>query len=87
MAEIVIPQHGTSSAIKTGWVCLIVGLLLMLIPFPLLYISGPLCGVACILAIVGLAHGHTGKGIALLIASLVLPPLFWLLGWAIVAAM
>lgn len=87
LSEIAMPQQSTSSALKTGWICLSIGLLLMLIPFPLLYISGPLCGVAGILAIVGLAHGHTGRGIALLIASLVLSPLFWLVGLAVLTVM
>jgi hypothetical protein len=59
MGETAIPQQTTSDAIKAGWVCLILGLILMLIPFPLFYIFGPLCVVAFILAIVGLAKGQT----------------------------
>ena len=87
MGETAIPQQTTSDAIKAGWVCLILGLILMLIPFPLFYIFGPLCVVAFILAIVGLAKGQTGKGIALLISSLVLPPIFWFIGWGVLGAM
>ena len=87
MNETTIPQQLTSGAIKAGWVCLILGIVLMFIPFPLFFIFGPLCGVAFILAIVGLAKGHTGKGITLLISSIVLPPIFWLIGLAIFGAM
>jgi len=87
MNETTMPQQTTSGAIKAGWVCLILGLVLMLIPFPLFYIFGPLCGVAIILAIVGLAKGQTGKGIALLISSLVLSPIFYFIGLAILGAM
>jgi hypothetical protein len=83
MDETAISQQTTSGPIKAGWVCLILGLVLMLIPLPLFYIFGPLCGVAFILAIVGLAKGQTGKGITLLISSLVLPPIFWFIGLAI----
>jgi general secretion pathway protein G len=79
-------QQTTSGAIKAGWACLILGLVLMLIPFPLFYIFGPLCGVAFILAIVGLAKGQTGKGIILLISSLVLPPMCWFIGLAILGS-
>lgn len=87
MSETAIPRQATSPALKTGWVCLSIGLMLMLIPFPLFYIFGPLCSVALILAIVVLAHGQTGPGLMLLIASLVLPPVFWLIGWGILGAM
>lgn len=87
MDETAILQQPMSGAIKAGWVCLLLGLVLMLIPFPLFYIFGPLCSVAFILAIVGLAQGQTGKGIALLISSIVLPPIFWFIGLGIVAAM
>jgi hypothetical protein len=81
-----IPPQTMSGTIKTGWICLALVLALMLIPFPLFYIFGPLCGVALILAIVGLAQGQTGKGIALLISSIVLPPIFWIIGLAILGS-
>ena len=86
MNETAVQQEQTFGALKAGWVCLVLGLVLMLIPFPLFYVFLPLCGVAFILSIVGLAKGQTAKGITLLICSIVLPPVFYFIGLAILGA-
>lgn len=86
MNDTATQQESTSGALRAGWVCLALGLVLMLIPFPLFYVFWPLCGVAFILSIVGLAKGQTGKGLTLLLCSVILPAIFYFIGLAILGA-
>lgn len=74
-----------------GWVCLALSCAFMFVPFAGIFIGGCLAFVAFVLAIVVLAKGEVGSGIALLLCSLILPPIFGViasvLGIAILAGM
>jgi hypothetical protein len=83
MNELVSESQNSSSAIKAGWTCLVLALILILIPFPLFYLYMPISSVAFILAIIGMAKGFVGKGIVLLISSIILPAIFFFIGLGI----
>ena len=81
-------QPHKSAPVKATWVCLIVAWVLFLIPIPGagLFVGWPLNLVAFILAIVVMARGYTGKGLVPLLASLVVSPIVYFIGIAVLAA-
>jgi hypothetical protein len=80
-------QPHKAAPIKATWVCLIVAWVLFLIPIPGagLFVGWPLNLVAFILAIVVMARGFTGKGLIPLLASLVVSPIVYFIGIAVLA--
>ena len=62
---------------------MLLGLIAIVVPLPLTWLYVPLFGVAVIAAIVAICQGAAGRGILLLIATLVLPPILWVL-WVMV---
>ena len=86
MTDTSLEMKPGAGALKAGWACLVLGIILMLVPFPLFYLYWPLCIVAFILAIVVLSKGQTTNGIVLLAASILLPPIFYFIGLAIFGA-
>ncbi|HZH44276.1 MAG TPA: hypothetical protein VEY50_09365 [Lysobacter sp.] len=77
-----------SAPVKATWVCLILAWVLFLIPLPGagVFVGWPLNLVAFILAIVVMARGFTRKGLIPLIASLVVSPIVYFIGWGILGA-
>jgi hypothetical protein len=74
-------------SLKAGWICIGCGSLAIVLLGPLGFIvAGPLTLVSLVLAIIGMAKNNTGGGIALFIASLVLPSLVFVL-WLILVAL
>lgn len=85
-----------SNPIKTGWITLLLGLFfcaiwglnggLFIIGFPSLltmaaiFLSMPLLLASLILSIVGMCKNQPGKGTILLIATMILPALFVVIG-------
>ncbi|GAA5004802.1 hypothetical protein FNZ56_06750 [Pseudoluteimonas lycopersici] len=80
-------QPHKSAPIKATWVCLIVAWVLFLVPIPGagLFVGWPLNLVAFILAIVVMARGFTSKGLIPLLASLVVSPIIYFIGIAVLA--
>lgn len=72
---------------KAGWNCLILGLVLMLIPFPLFWIYIPLFLATFIMSIITMSKDDIENGIVLLIAVCILPGIFWLIGIYIMGEM
>jgi hypothetical protein len=77
-----------TSLVKPGWVVLIVGWVIMLLPIPLTgWLGGVIAGIGgCVLAIVNLARGVVGIGIAQLLCALVVTPIVYWIGLAIFGA-
>lgn len=80
-------QPNKSAPIKATWMCLMVAWVLFLIPIPGagLFVGWPLNLVAFILAIVVMARGFTSKGMIPLLASLVVSPIVYFIGIAVLA--
>jgi hypothetical protein len=76
-----------SAPVTATWICLVVAWVLFLIPIPGvgLFVGWPLNLVAFILAIVVMARGFTGKGMIPLLASLVVSPIVYFIGIAVLA--
>lgn len=62
-----------------GWLCFILGLFVMYISLWAFYIYAPLLLVALVLGIVAMAQRRILMGIALLLSTLIIPPVFGLL--------
>lgn len=73
--------------IKATWICLGIAWVLFLLPIPGagIFVGWPLNVVAFILAIVVMARGRTMPGLAPLICSLVVSPIVYLIGLAVLA--
>lgn len=73
--------------VKATWICLIIAWVLFLLPIPGvgMFVGWPLNLVAFILAIVVMTRGLTGKGLIPLIASLVVSPIIYFIGLAVLA--
>ena len=72
------PQEAVTAILRAGWICFCVGAVMM----PLLLIVPvyvPVFLAAATLGIIAMAKGRTGQGLALLLCSLILPPLAALL--------
>lgn len=77
-----------TSLVRPAWIVLIVGWLIMLVPFPMTgWLGGIIAGMGgCILAIVNLARGVVGMGIAQLLCALAVTPIVYWIGLAIFGA-
>ena len=73
--------------VKAAWICLITAWVLFLLPIPgiSLFVGWPVNLVAFILSIVVMTRGLTGKGMVPLIASLVVSPIIYFVGLAVMA--
>lgn len=76
-----------SAPVKATWICLAIAWLTFLIPLPGigLFIGWPLNLVAFILSIVVMSRGYTAKGLIPLVSSLVVSPIVYFIGVAILA--
>lgn len=76
-----------TAPVKATWICLIVAWVLFLLPIPGvgMFVGWPLNLVAFILAIVVMARGYTSKGLIPLIASLLVSPIVYFIGLAVLA--
>ena len=76
-----------ASLVKTAWIVLIVGWVIMLVPIPFTgWIGWLVAGVGgCVLAIVNLVRGVVGIGIAQLLCALIVTPIVYWIGLAILA--
>ncbi|RPE74640.1 OB-fold protein [Vulcaniibacterium tengchongense] len=77
-----------SAPVKATWVCLIVAWILFLLPLPGVgvFVGWPLNLVAFILAIVVMARGFTKQGLLPLLASLIVSPIVYFIGLAVLGA-
>lgn len=77
-----------TSLVKTGWIILIVGWVIMLLPIPMTgWLGGVIAGIGgCVIAIVNLVRGVVGIGIAQLLCALVVTPIVYWIGLAIFGA-
>lgn len=77
-----------ASLVKPGWIVLIVGWVIMLLPVPLTgWLGGVVAGIGgCVLAIVNMARGVVDIGIAQLLCALVVTPIVYWIGLAIFGA-
>jgi hypothetical protein len=71
-------------AVFGGWVSLSVAIGSIFVPFPTFWFYGPLILAAFVCGIVAIAQGKAGAGIALLLCSLILPPMAIALFWTAV---
>lgn len=79
--------QGTNAAAKAAWVCLGIAWLTFLLPVPGIgiFIGWPLNLVGFILAIVAMAKRGAGAGLFQLIASLIVSPIVYFVGLAVLA--
>ncbi len=86
MNEAATAPHDTS-LVKAGWIVLIVGWVIMLVPFPGTgWIGGMIAVIGgCVLAIINLTRGLTGAGIAQLLCALFVTPIVYWIGFTIFA--
>ncbi|HEY4583945.1 MAG TPA: hypothetical protein VIG88_13965 [Lysobacter sp.] len=85
--ETMPPAAPRTAPVKATWVCLAIAWLTFLLPIPGigLFIGWPLNLVAFVLAIVVMSRGYTAKGLIPLISSLVVSPIVYFVGVAILA--
>jgi hypothetical protein len=76
-----------TSLVKPAWIVLVVGWLLMLVPFPGTgWIGGMIAGIGgCVLAIINLTRGVVGVGIAQLVCALLVTPVVYWIGFLLFA--
>ncbi len=77
-----IKTNVKQGAIIGGWLCFILGLIVMYISMWVFFIYGPLLIAALILSIVGMAQRRIVTGMVLLLVTLIVPPV---LGFALAA--
>ncbi len=77
-----------TAPVKATWICLIIAWVLFLIPVPGagLFVGWPLNLVAFILAIVVMARGKTAGGLIPLLASIIVSPIVYFVGLAVLGA-
>jgi hypothetical protein len=82
-----VAESAPSAAPRAAWVCLAIAWLTFLLPIPGigLFIGWPLNLVAFILAIVAMSKQGTMAGLFQLLASLVVSPVVYFIGWMILA--
>lgn len=87
MNEVPSTPAQDTSLVKPGWVVLIVGWVIMLVPFPGTgWIGGMIAGIGgTVLAIINLTRGLTGVGIAQLLCALLVTPVVYWVGFMIFA--
>lgn len=78
-----------TSLVKTTWIVLIIGWVIMLVPIPFTgWIGWIVAGVAgCVLAIVNMVRGVVGIGVAQLLCALIVTPIVYWIGLAIFGAL
>lgn len=62
-----------------GWICFVLGVIILFIPLPTWYVYGPLFLVSLILSVVAMAQGRIKSGISLLLANLIGVPILFVL--------
>ncbi len=68
------PQRPQSKAVAAGWLCFVIGLVLVFVsPMGMLLLYAPLFLAAFVLSIVGMAQGRIAGGLVLLLISIVVP--------------
>jgi hypothetical protein len=73
-----------TSAILAGWVILLFGFILALVPgigLSMMLISFPVCIAGFILGLIGAANSKPFHGVFLIISSIVSFPIFWIIPW------
>ena len=77
-----------TAPVKATWICLIIAWVLFLIPLPGagLFVGWPLNLVAFILAIVVMTRGKTAGGLIPLLASIIVSPIVYFVGLALLGA-
>ncbi|WP_454261782.1 OB-fold protein [Pseudoxanthomonas mexicana] len=77
-----------TAPVKATWICLIIAWVLFLIPLPGagLFVGWPLNLVAFILAIVVMTRGKTAGGLIPLLASIIVSPIVYFVGLAVLGA-
>lgn len=85
MNAIVLPAP--SAAPKAAWICLVIAWVCFLVPIPGIgiFVGWPLNLAAFILAIVAMAKRGAMGGILQLLASLIVSPIFYFIGLAVLA--
>jgi pilus assembly protein CpaB len=66
-----------------GWICFVIGAVVMLIPLPTWFIYAPLFLAAFVLSIVALAQQRIASGITLLLAVVIGAPIIWVIAVAL----
>lgn len=66
-----------SGAVMGGWICLILGLLILGKSVWLVIFYGPLFAVSLILGIVALSQGRKGHGLGIILTAVIAVPLIW----------
>jgi|ERR1035441_461323 DNA-directed RNA polymerase subunit RPC12/RpoP len=66
-----------------GWVCFVVGCIVMLIPFPTWFIYAPLFFASFVLSIVAMSQGRIASGITLLLANVIGAPILFVIALTI----
>jgi hypothetical protein len=82
--QVQIAQQPKTTAIKAGWLVLLLGLILASIPrigFLMYLISFPVCISSLLLGIVGAAKGKPIRGVLLIISSIAAFFLFYIIPW------
>jgi hypothetical protein len=72
------PAHKKSRAALAGWLCLVLGMVLMFTSLTMFFLYGPLFLAAFILSIVSMAHRRIAVGVVLLVAVLAVPSVTWI---------
>ena len=72
------PPRQRSGAALAGWLCLALGMILMVLSLGLFILYGPLILAAFILSIVAMAQRRIASGVVLLVVSLAVPTTSWL---------
>lgn len=71
-------RTGKDQSVIAGWICFIIGIFLMFFSLGLFFIYGPLFLTTFILSIIGIAKGRILSGILLLLATFIIPTIFWI---------
>lgn len=78
-----------NTAGKAAWICLVIAWIAFVVPFPGtgLFVGWPLNLVAFILAIVAMSKRGASAGLWQLLASLIVSPVVYFIGVAVLASM
>jgi hypothetical protein len=79
-----IPQQPKTTAVFAGWIVLILGFILALIPgigLSMILISIPVCFASLVLGIYGAAKGKPIRGVLLILSSIVAFFVFQIIPW------
>ena len=79
-----IPQQPKTTAVFAGWIVLVLGFIVALIPgigLSMILISIPVCFASLILGIYGAAKGKPIRGVVLIVASIIAFFVFQIIPW------